>query len=219
MARKLKAAGGTKPAEKAPAVDPYADADRVVDVPPTVRSKDTTRTDDVSPDKQRVNFRPEEFARAIKQHGKDIIWRKALLCPCETAETDQASLDCTHCGGNGFVYVQPLRIDAQMVQFDSKINIFEKMGVWMEGSVNVTVDSHHRMGFRDSIEVLHNVIPFNEVITKGNRRGLRYCLPEHTDSARFRIHNTATAIYVLAEQVVFLEEGFHYSITSEGWIH
>lgn len=193
--------------------------DREVDVPPTARALDTTRDDDVPVDKTRADFRNEEFARVIRQHGKFVWWRKALLCPCFTPETDQASLDCPDCNGSGYIYVQPLRIRAQMLQFDRKINIYEKMGVWQEGAVNITTESHHRLGYRDSIEMEDAVIPFNEIVKKGNRRGIRSGLATSIDTARFRIRNIAAAVYKKKSgSLNFLEEDYHFRITREGWI-
>lgn len=193
--------------------------DRNVDVPPTVGQYATTRGDDLALSKTRANFRETEFVRTLRQHGKYVVWRKALLCPCWTEETEQAALDCQDCNGSGYLYVQPLEIQMQMLQFDGKVNVFEKMGVWQEGSVQVTTEPQFRLGYRDAIEMRDAVIPFNEVIRKGNRRGIRQQLPDGVDSARYRIRNTAAAVYKKSGgDLAFLEEDYHYTITEEGWI-
>ena len=74
-------------------------------------------------DKVRADFRPEEFARAILQHGKRVTWRKAMLCPCINVDSDQASLDCTDCDGSGYFYVDPLPIQAHMASFEKETKL------------------------------------------------------------------------------------------------
>lgn len=192
---------------------------RSVEVMPTVRAVDNTAGDDLRVNKTRADWRGEEFTRAIRQHGKFVYWRKALLCPCSTEETDQASLSCEHCNGSGYVYVQPQCIQALMMQFDKKTNIFEKFGLYQSGTVMVTTEAKYRPGYRDSYEMRDDVIPMNELLIKGNRRGRRSVLPDGVDSARFRIVNIASILTELATgELISLEEDIHYTVTDEGWI-
>lgn len=192
---------------------------RVVETPPTVGERDTTAGDEISVGKTRSDWREAEFVRVIRQHGKHCWWRKALLCPCGTAETDQAALDCPDCNGSGYVYVQPQAIQAHMAQFDKKTNIYEKFGLYQSGTVMVTVEPKYRPGYRDSYELRDDVLPMNELLTKGNRRGQRSKLPTGVDSARFRIVNATAALYKCPSgELVALEQGLHFTITDEGWI-
>lgn len=192
---------------------------RAVEVPPTVGARDTTAGDGLAKQKTRANFREEEFIRVIRQHGKHCVWRKALLCPCLNPETEQVTLDCPECNRDGYIYTQPQRIQALMFQFDKKTSIYEKFGLYQEGTVNVTVEPKYRLGYRDSLELLDQVIPFNELLIKDNRRGRRTALPAGVDSARFRIVSVAEVLYrTTAGELVSLEEGIHYTITPEGWI-
>lgn len=192
---------------------------RRVEIPPTVGGVDTTAGDEVPTDKTRADFREEEFTRVIRQHGKHVVWRKALLCPCFNLDTEQALLDCEDCNASGYLYVQPLTIQAHMVQFDAKIRLFEKFGLWQEGSVSVTVEAKHRPGYRDSLEMRDSVIPFSELLFKGNIRGPRSVLPNGVDSARFRIVNVSALLHKkLDGTLLFLQEGVHFEITYEGWL-
>ena len=204
---------------KPPAPTRATSPDRQVLVPPTVGAVDTATADPVNLNKTRSDFRGEEFKRGIGPHGRFVIWRKALLCPCSTAETDQAQLDCEDCGGSGYVYVQPQRIQVVMARFDKKTNIFEKFGLFQSGSVIVTSLPEHRPGYRDSFEMRDDVMPMNELLVKGNRRGRRRTLPAGVDSARFRIVSVASVLYKCRSgELVFLEENLHFTITPEGWI-
>ena len=203
-----------KIAPPAPRLESY----RQGEVPPTVGVKYTTQGDELNVNKTRADFREEEFVRVIRQHGKYVVWRKALLCPCFNPETEQAALDCPDCNADGYIYVQPKRVQALMFQFDKKTTIYEKFGLYQEGSVNVTVEAKYRLGYRDSLELEDQIIPMNELLIKNNRRGRRNGLPTGVDSARFRIVDVAALLYRKNDSIVSLEQGIHYSITKEGWI-
>lgn len=197
---------------------PRVENDRQVEVPPTIGRYDTTAGDGVSKSKTRADFREEEFVRVIRQHGKRVIWRKSLLCPCFNPETEQATVDCTDCNADGYLYVQPVVIQALMMQFDEKTSIFQKFGIYQEGNVSVTVEPKYRLGYRDSLEMIDAVIPMNELLTKGNRRGRRRHLPAGHDSARFRILNVAAIIHRANQAITALQEGIHFQVTDEGWL-
>lgn len=193
---------------------------RTVNVPPTVGSRDTTTAAEVPTKKLRVDLKPDEFTRVILQHGKHVLWRKAMLCPCKSEETEQARLGCAFCGGGGYLFVDPLHIQALMFMFDKRTSIYEKFGLYQQGSVQVTVQPKHRLGYRDSIEMLDAVIPMNELIKRGDRRGLRSKLPDDVDTCRFRIVSVAKMLYLCANsgKLIELRNGTDFKITSEGWI-
>jgi len=206
-------------ARKIKAPTPRVESDRIVVVPPTIADKDT---DEPLPPlgKVRSDFRPEEFVRVLNQHGKYVIWRKALLCPCLNEDTGQASLVCTDCDGSGYLYIDPVDIRAHMAQFDKSTKIYEKFGLWQEGSVSVTVEPKYRLGYRDSIEMKDSLMSFNELLKKNNRRGIRSKLPAGVDSARYRITNLTKMIYrdVASGLIIALEGGTHFTVTKDGWI-
>ena len=182
---------------------PRIESDRTVLVPPTIGSQDTN---EAKPPiyKTRANFREEEFVRVLEQHGKYVMWRKAILCPCLNETTGQGVLTCAHCDGSGFVYTDPTRIRAHMASFDSKTGIYEKFGMWQEGGCMATVLPKYRLGYRDSLEMEDALMSYCELLKKGNRRGIRSKLPVGKDSARYRIVN--------------LEPKVHYQIDANGWI-
>ncbi len=69
--------------------------------------------------KGRADFRRggEDFRRLIRQKGKFVTWRKALLCPCVQESTGQCDVSCLECDGSGYVYVDPIEIQAIMAAF------------------------------------------------------------------------------------------------------
>lgn len=170
--------------------------------------------------KTRADFRSEEFIRAIAQHGKYVVWRKAVVCPCITERTNQPNINCTLCDGSGFYYVDPIAIQALMLQFDKNTRIFEKFGMWLDGSTSVTVRPEYRLCYRDSLEMRDSVMCFNEVLQKGNRRGIRAALAANVDSARYRIVSVTRllAYNQTTNRAIELEENIHFKLTNNGWI-
>lgn len=197
---------------------PRIESDRIVAVPPTIGPQDTNEAKPPSY-KNRANFREEEFTRILEQHGKYVVWRKAILCPCLNEVTGQGALTCTHCDGSGFIYTDPSRIRAHMASFDSKTGIYEKFGMWQEGGCMATVLPKYRLGYRDSIEMEDSLMTFCELLKKGNRRGIRGKLPAGKDSARYRIVNLTSLCFVDdSGAIVNLENKVHFQIDKNGWI-
>lgn len=168
--------------------------------------------------KTRADFKPNEFTRTILQHGKRLIWRKAMLCPCIRPETDQADLACTDCDHSGYFYVDPLEIQALMFAFDKRTRLYEKFGLWASGEVSVTTQPDHRIAWRDSLEMVDDLMNFNELITKGNRRGRRQDLPDGTDVARYRLAKLTKAMIKTPAGIVELEVGVDLDINEQGHI-
>lgn len=208
----------TLPVKKIAPPAARTESDRTVTVPPTIGQFDTNEFQQ-SRQKSRSDFRDEEFERIILQHGKFVVWRKALLCPCLNEVTGQSQLLCARCDSSGFIYSDPLRIQAHMASFDSKTGIYEKFGMWQEGACLATTLPKYRLGFRDSLEMEDAVMTFTELLKKGNRRGIRSKLPVGRDSARYRIVNVSNLFVVDASGVIVnLEPKLHYQIDENGWI-
>jgi hypothetical protein len=198
---------------------PTTHADRVVAVPPTVGEVDNSAPRPPK-NKLRSDFDAEAFRRVIDQHGKHVIWTKALLCPCLNVTTGQALLDCISCDGNGYVYVDPIEMRAHMASFDRNTKIFEKFGMWVEGATAISCEAQYRLHYRDRIEMKDSIMPFNELLKKGNRRGIRSKLPTGVDSARYRIKSITKLMYApnSTSALVSLEPGFHFEVSKDGWI-
>lgn len=201
---------------------PVIDADRDVDVDikPTVGDTDTLEEQHATLPlgKLRADFRPEEFERVLQQHGKYIIWRKACLCPCVREVTGQADLNCTDCDGSGFVYVDPIRIRAHMASFDKTTRLYEKFGLWVSGEVQVTVEQAYRLCWRDSLQMEDDVMGFNELIAKNDRKGRKSALGDDIDSARYRLVTLTKALVKSGTDILTLEVGHHLEVNVDGHI-
>ncbi len=210
---------------------PKTTPDRVVEVPRTV-VPDTHDADpelippfdDLDISKNRVDWREEEFRRVIRQHGKHVVWRKALLCPCHDEQTGQAQINCENCDGSGFYYIDALKIQALMFNQDKHTKLYEKFGMWLQGETSVTVEPENRLGYRDSLELRDSVMTFTELIKKNNRRGARSKLPAGYDSARYRIVSMTRMMLATGlstsgcASTVSLECDKHFTISDDGWI-
>lgn len=168
--------------------------------------------------KTRADFRVGEFRKLIQQKGYFFVWRKAILCACVNVETFQPRVDCRTCDMSGFFYIEPRFIQGTMTNLENQKNIYRNLGEWLEGSSMLTVEPEHRLGFKDSLEMRHSVMLFNEWIKKGNRHGVRSSLPVDHDVARYRIVRMLHMLCELDGQMVSLEEGIHFEITEQGWI-
>lgn len=169
--------------------------------------------------KGRVDFKVDEFDKKIAQFGYHLVWRKALLCPCVSPETDQARIDCSICDSSGYFYIEPISVQAIMSGLESRKGIYRNLGEWLEGMSVITTKAEIRLGYRDSLASVHSVMVFNEWITKGNRKGPRVNLPVGHDVARYRILRMLHMFYEVDERPVLLEERIDYEITEDGWIH
>jgi len=192
-----------------------------VAVPPTVLDQDTTRNsnDDARQRKQRADFRPDYFKQAIDQKGRHVIWRKAIICPCFNSITNQVEINCEDCDGSGFVYVDPLLIQAWTTNFDQNLSIYKHAGQWLSGEGSATTYPEHRCGYRDSLELINDLMSFNELLKRGDRRAIRSKLPDGVDSARYRIKQIVRIAYKDANKRTKLAEAdIHFKLTKEGWI-
>jgi hypothetical protein len=195
---------------------------RTARVHPTVTEDDpyADRRGTINTRKTRGQFRTIEFIRAIQQHGYFLLWRKAVICPCLNPVTKQVEMNCDHCDGSGFFYFDPIETRGIMSRFERNAKTYEKFGSWVEGSAQLTVEPQYRMHYRDQIEMLDSVMTHSEVITKGDRHGLRSKLPENRDSARYRIHRMVQAVILDTDtqEITKLEEGYHYKVDVNGWV-
>jgi hypothetical protein len=193
---------------------------RTVVIPPTVQETDTLPSDqEIGPiDKQRSDFRTNEFYRVIRQKGYFLKWRKAILCTCVNSETEQANMNCTACDGSGFFYVDPIDIQGLMTNFNKKDDIYQRPGHWLSGDSVVTVEPQYRLGFRDSLEMKDSIMVFNEWMVKANREGVRANLADNYDAARYAIVSAVAAFVDDSGSPFRLTEGTHFTVTKEGLI-
>lgn len=190
-------------------------------IPPTAGDTDPLEEQHgkLNTGKTRADFREEEFERTIQQHGKRMVWRKAMHCPCMNPTTGQSQVDCENCDQSGFIYVDRIEVRALIMRFEKTTRIYEKFGLWVSGEAEVTIEQQYRLGYRDSLELIDDMMNFNELIKKGDRHGRRSVLPTGTDTARYRIQSLTKVLTIdSSKNIVVLEPGYHLNINKHGQI-
>lgn len=195
---------------------PVLDSPRDVQIPKTAREQPTVV--DKTVNKARVDFKPKEFERAIKQKGYYLIWRKSMLCPCKSLETGQSQLGCSFCNQSGYVYVDPIEVQGIMTGLGYKKSSYTQMGNLLDGIAQMSVQPEFRPGFMDSYQMKDSVMVFNEWLEKGLRRGFRQGLPARHDATRYRVVNVIRMITFSGTNLVELKEKQHFNVTKDGLI-
>jgi hypothetical protein len=127
----------------------------------------------------RVDLWGSAFDKFATERGYNVIWEKAISCPCNASSksaTDATDLNCPLCGNKHFIWVEPIPIKAMMTSLARSKNL-EEDGIYQIGSYKVTTHSSHKIGFYDRLTFTECSAPLTETIIKGAADG--------TDSTRF----------------------------------
>jgi len=109
----------------------------------------------------RTDFLFPEFDVLVDNKGYDIIWERAIKCPC-SKNTGTHLSTCKNCQGGGWVYINPLQIKA-VAQSINKTTKFKEWSIEMLGTASFTVKSQYQLGFMDKITLINSISPFSEV--------------------------------------------------------
>ena len=109
----------------------------------------------------RADFNKEDYTTLIEQKGRQVLFEKALLCPCKSKSTNQQS-DCKNCGGTGWVYVNPKK--TRMVI--SAIKVVTEYRSWSQetrGMANCSALDCDELSDMDKLTILDGISYFKEV--------------------------------------------------------
>lgn len=110
----------------------------------------------------RVDFHQNSFDTLVAQKGRDVIYEKAVMCPCKSKSTN-ALPSCKNCGGSGWLFINPI-VDRMVVQ---KLDISTEFKPWSEesrGTIAITALQRHRLSFMDRITLPQAESVFNEIL-------------------------------------------------------
>lgn len=110
----------------------------------------------------RVDFRKVDYENIIYQKGRDVLFEKALLCPCKGKSSSQQS-DCKNCGGTGWVFINPT--ETRMVV--QGISIVSDIKPWSEesrGTINISCSDSEQLSFMDKITLVDAKAIHTEVL-------------------------------------------------------
>lgn len=120
----------------------------------------------------RADFHREDFEAIIAQKGKDVLYEKAIVCPCKSEKANQLS-SCLNCGGVGWIYVNPNRTRFIIHSMGNT----KELKDWSEtsrGMINVTASSNEQLCFMDRITVLDSRAIYTEAIAIKEKNGMYF---------------------------------------------
>jgi hypothetical protein len=117
----------------------------------------------------RVDLWAPAFDKFVTERGYNVIWEKAISCPCNTSTkstTDATDLNCPLCHNKHFIWVSPTPIKAMMTSLGRNFNL-EEDGIYQVGTYKVTTHSEYKIGFYDRLTFTESTAPFSQTIVKG----------------------------------------------------
>lgn len=108
-----------------------------------------------------VDFEVNDFEAAIRDKGYDVIWHKALQCPCKSIGNDHQST-CKNCGGTGWLFVNPTKTRAIITSIDVERS-YEMEGRRDLGKVMITMSHDDKISHMDKIELANSDSEHSEV--------------------------------------------------------
>lgn len=135
-------------------------------------------------DKARVDFRIEEFLKAIQTKGIYLTWEQQAVCPCSikdskefgldldqiddiNIESGQTNTDCPVCFGEGRIFHSPNEIQAIMTRGRADQSV-EDFGKYEDTYANFTTAPEHLISFGDKLVLRDSFVLYKEVITRGD---------------------------------------------------
>lgn len=107
----------------------------------------------------RVDFISPDFDALIDNKGYDVIWERAIPCPCASRQAAHSS--CKNCQGTGWVFINPTQIKAvaQSINKDTK---YKEWSMELLGTITLTVKSMFHLNFMDKITLIGAESPQSE---------------------------------------------------------
>lgn len=158
----------------------------------------------------RVDLWAPAFDKFLLEHGYDVIWEKAISCPCNKSAqttTDASDLDCKLCNNKHYIWVNPQPIKCAMTSIGRNFDLRED-GIYQMGSYKVTTHSSNFIGFYDRLSFQDTSAPLSETIIKGVSGG--------SDSLRFPAYAINLPIIDLAGNYYY--NGPDFTLNAAGQI-
>jgi hypothetical protein len=103
----------------------------------------------------------------IESSGHEVLWYRAIQCPCRNRQTGKAKYDCGLCDGIGFQYIDPETIKV-VIQGRNYRKDAKTIGFVDMGTCNITWPRGKVPGAWDKIvEKKEIAVITNEILTRG----------------------------------------------------
>ncbi len=152
----------------------------------------------ITPSDNSPEFFDERFNQLIREKGQEVLFEKALVCPCKSPSINQLTT-CRNCGGTGWLLIQPTktRMIIQQINFSEEQ---KEHNIDLRGTVSITSTPMDEMSYGDRITVVNGQSTFSEVLnltldtdeneywayTTYNIRRVEYCGLFITGNVKFR---------------------------------
>lgn len=170
-----------------------------VKTPTYVNKSGTIRTDFWTPD----------FDILVDNKGYDVVWEKAIPCPCGRRQNANMSA-CRNCLGTGWVFINPTQIKA----IATSLNRDTKYKEWsqeMLGTASFTVRHEYHLNFMDRITLLNSASMQSEnliVRRWGDKKFVITIYPADSIREVFRFVNGDSPLELISEDHYRIENNF-----------
>lgn len=123
-----------------------------------------------------MNFNPADFNALLNNIGQDVQWRQAFACPCINPNSGQPKPSCTHCGGKGRIWQDPVQARTGVAGRQAQKQWVD-YGISDIGDVVVSIPSDsplYAIGPFDRVLFLNRTEPYSVNITKGVNERIRF---------------------------------------------
>lgn len=108
------------------------------------------------------DFIPNEFRVLVESHGYEVIYERALMCPCKDRGSDHLTT-CRNCGGTGHLFVNPTRMKVLLTSINHDRE-YEEYGKQDLGMLYATPVALVKLTQMDRLTILDGESAHSEVI-------------------------------------------------------
>lgn len=114
--------------------------------------------------KPRVDFDAESIDTLVYQKSYDVIYEKALRCPCSTSMSRSPNPECQNCGGYGWIWINPKESQFLIQSFTNSKSLDKDADIKGDVSVTPRYSEDMILGYMDRITLLDVYGEFSETL-------------------------------------------------------
>ena len=120
----------------------------------------------------RVDFLTPDFDALVWNKGYDVVYEKAIQCPC-SMRTQNYQSSCMNCMGSGWIFINPVQTKA-VLQSINRNTKYQQWSQEMLGTISVTMENRFQLSFMDKLRVIDSTIIYAENVLVRNFEGQLY---------------------------------------------
>lgn len=111
-----------------------------------------------------TNIDDNAFDVLVDQKGLDVIWEKAVRCPCKEPAVSSHLSTCKNCAGIGWIFVSPIKTKMVMQSMNLR-NDRKEWSIELVGMAGVTPLSGISLSYMDRITIIESRGTYGEVLS------------------------------------------------------